>query len=49
VAFDLRSYFDVFIREVSIGPPQTDRMESAARTIKTFLIEQYDIPEDAVF
>lgn len=40
----IQGYFDEFIEEISIGEPQTSRMESAANTIVDFLMTQYNVP-----
>lgn len=44
MAIDLAAQFDAFIDDVSIGEPQTSRMDSAASAIISFLMNKYDLP-----
>src|SRR5580704_16606332 len=46
---DLSAYFEQFLRGVSLGEPQVGRMESASRTVTSFLVDKYRIPQENVF
>lgn len=46
---DLEAEFDAFLNEVSIGEPQTSRMESAVSAITSFLAGKYGVRESSFF
>ncbi len=46
---DLSAHFDRFVENVSLGEPQVGRMNSAAASIRDFLIDAYGLQRGAVF
>jgi hypothetical protein len=46
---DLTAFFDRFDLNISLGPPQTNRIESAAENIMAFVRGKYGLPTGSVF
>lgn len=46
---NLQPNFDRFIDNISLGEPQTSRIDSAARTIQDFVCSQYGLPRSNTF
>ncbi len=49
MSVDLSAYFQQFLVNISLGDPQTPRMDRAAETISEFLRSSYGIPVQNVF
>ncbi|MCF6743548.1 nucleotidyltransferase [Blastococcus sp. KM273128] len=49
MSVELSGYFKAFDEEISIGEPQTSRMESASNAIIDFLSDRYDLPKRNFF